>query len=56
MSAGIFLILRGINASQVDPNLATFHHRCLGMYLTVAAVIVVSGPARTPPPTSRRPG
>ena len=39
--ASLILAYLGINASQVDPNRSMFDHRYLGMYLIVAAVIVL---------------
>ncbi len=39
--ASLILAYLGINASQVDPNLSMFSHRYVGMYLIVAAVIVL---------------
>jgi hypothetical protein len=39
--ASLILAYLGINASQVNPDLSMFSHRYLGMYLIVAAVIVV---------------
>jgi hypothetical protein len=39
--ASLILAYLGINASQVNPNLSMFSHRYLGMYLTVAIVIVL---------------
>ena len=39
--ASLILAYLGINASQVNPNLSMFNHRYLGMYLTIAAVIVL---------------
>lgn len=39
--ASLILAYLGINASQVNPNLSMFNHRYLGMYLAVAAVIVL---------------
>ena len=38
--ASLILAYLGINASQVNPSRSMFDHRYLGMYLTVAAVIV----------------
>jgi hypothetical protein len=40
--ASLILAYLGINASQVDPNRSMFDHRYLGMYLIVAAVIVLA--------------
>ena len=59
--ASLILAYLGINASQVNPNLSMFSHRYLGMYLTVAGVIVLgailsaglvpaAAPRRPPPP------
>lgn len=39
--ASLILAYLGINASQVDPSRSMFSHRYLGMYLIVAAVIVL---------------
>lgn len=39
--ASLILAYLGINASQVHPNLSMFNHRYLGMYLTVAIVILI---------------
>jgi hypothetical protein len=39
--ASLILAYLGINASQVHPDQSMFSHRYLGMYLTVAAVIVL---------------
>ncbi len=39
--ASLILAYLGINASQVNPNRSMFDHRYLGMYLIVAAVIVL---------------
>jgi uncharacterized BrkB/YihY/UPF0761 family membrane protein len=39
--ASLILAYLGINASQVNPSRSMFDHRYLGMYLTIAAVIVV---------------
>ena len=39
--ASLILAYLGINASQVNPNLSMFNHRYLGMYLTIAGVIVL---------------
>ncbi len=39
--ASLILAYLGINASQVHPNVSMFNHRYLGMYLVVAAVIVL---------------
>jgi hypothetical protein len=39
--ASLILGFLGINASQVSPQASMFSHRYLGMYLTVAAVIVL---------------
>jgi len=39
--ASLILAYLGINASQVNPNLSMFNQRYLGMYLTIAAVIVL---------------
>jgi len=39
--ASLILAYLGINASQVNPNRSMFSHQYLGMYLTVASVIVL---------------
>lgn len=39
--AGLILAFLSINATQVNPNLSMFSDRYLGMYLTVAGVIVL---------------
>ncbi|MGH3157632.1 MAG: hypothetical protein ACRDNF_13780, partial [Streptosporangiaceae bacterium] len=39
--ASLILAYLGINASQVNPHMSMFSHRYLGMYLIVAAVIVL---------------
>src|SRR6202042_1161579 len=39
--ASLILAYLGINASQVDPKLSMFSHRYLGMYLTVAGMLLV---------------
>jgi len=39
--ASLILAYLGINASQVNSNLSMFNHRYLGMYLIIAAVIVL---------------
>ena len=59
--ASLILAYLGINASQVNPNRSMFDHHYLGMYLIVAAVIVLgvravggrvrsAAPRRPPPP------
>ena len=63
--ASLILAYLGINASQVNPNRSMFDHHYLGMYLIVAAVIVLgvrgiggrvrsAAPHRRPPPGPRR--
>jgi hypothetical protein len=39
--ASLILAYLGINASQVNSNLSMFNHRYLGMYLTIAVVILL---------------
>lgn len=38
---GLILAFLGINASQVNPSRSMFSHHYLGMYLTVAAIVVL---------------
>ena len=62
--ASLILAFLGINASQVSSTRSMFSHQYLGMYLTVAAVIVLdavlslggvraAAPGRPPPPDQR---